>query len=264
MKKIAVMSDIHGNSAALQAVLEDIDTLEGIERIFLLGDLVAFGPTPKQTLSMIRREPRFSVVLGDTDQYVIAGARRSTGIKVEQTKLQQGIEWSARRLTPVDIVYLESLPVFQVMQIGQGHLLAVHGSLENSEAPFAIPANSPLSSRMSPDFRPVVLLRGHTHIPEDRMINELRVVNTGSTGLPFDGDPRAGYAILSYSDSGYIQVEFRRVYYNVEPVIAQLHALESPVADICAYNLRTGRQVGKDLIYNLKEGEQQPRIQQNW
>jgi len=100
---------------------------------------------------------------------------------------------------------------------------------------------------------------GHTHVPMDRTIKGVRVVNAGSVGLPFDGDPRACYAIISdpaarggvgaeqYPTS--TQVELRRVVYDVETVVEQFYAVNHPAADISAYNRWTGRSFGSSLIY---------------
>lgn len=97
-----------------------------------------------------------------------------------------------------------------------------------------------------------VIACGHTHVPMDRRINGVRVVNAGSVGLPFDGDPRACYAIIgNLAGAGDCSplVELRRVAYDVEKAVSQLYAVGYPAADISAYNLRTARSLGSELIY---------------
>jgi diadenosine tetraphosphatase ApaH/serine/threonine PP2A family protein phosphatase len=86
----------------------------------------------------------------------------------------------------------------------------------------------------------------------DRFIGNLRVVNAGSVGLPFDGDPRACYAIISNltaNGNDSIRVELKRVAYDIEQAVEQFYAANHPAADISAYNLRTGRSIGSNLIY---------------
>lgn len=100
-----------------------------------------------------------------------------------------------------------------------------------------------------------VLACGHTHVPMDRNVAGMRVINAGSVGLPFDGDPRGCYAIVS-SPTGNgespIQVQLRRVTYDIEEVVEQFFARDHPAADIGAYNLRTARSIGSNLIYTPK------------
>jgi diadenosine tetraphosphatase ApaH/serine/threonine PP2A family protein phosphatase len=88
-------------------------------------------------------------------------------------------------------------------------------------------------------------------MPMDRMLGGVRVINAGSVGLPFDGDPRACYALLAfpYSDAQPTRVELRRVAYDVEAAVDQFYTRHHPAADISAYNLRAARSIGSSLIY---------------
>jgi diadenosine tetraphosphatase ApaH/serine/threonine PP2A family protein phosphatase len=94
-----------------------------------------------------------------------------------------------------------------------------------------------------------LLLCGHTHVPMDRLVAGQRVVNVGSVGLPFDGDPRAGYTLIHLMPGGRYQVEMRRVAYDVEAVVEQLYAVAHPAAEVQAFNLRTARRLDSQLIY---------------
>jgi hypothetical protein len=84
------------------------------------------------------------------------------------------------------------------------------------------------------------------------MVGGMRMLNVGSVGLPFDGDSRACYAIVSglaVNGNAATQVQLRRVAYDVEKVVDQFQVRDHPAADIGAYNLRTARSIGSNLIY---------------
>jgi diadenosine tetraphosphatase ApaH/serine/threonine PP2A family protein phosphatase len=105
---------------------------------------------------------------------------------------------------------------------------------------------------MAVDPQVAVLVCGHTHVPMDRSLTNVRVVNAGSVWIPFDGDPRACYALISNvaaNGCGPTQVDLRRVPYDVEKAVEQLYDRHHPAADIGAYNLRTARSIGSNLIY---------------
>ena len=160
--------------------------------------------------------------------------------------------WTAERLEGEGLRFLESLPAFQVVSEGHSRLLAVHGSPRSDEEGLTVKTEAGEFDEMPVGPEVSILACGHTHVPMDRDVGRMRVVNAGSVGLPFDGDPRACYAIISRltaNGSGPIQVQLRRVAYDVEKVVEQFYACDHPAADIGAYNLRTARSIGTHLIY---------------
>ena len=249
---IAVLADIHGNIQALEAVFEDLECQESIDHVVVAGDLFTFGPAPNEVLARFQQLPRASFLLGNTDRYLVEGTYPSTnGGGDWQDKLLFSFQWTAERLEGEGFRFLEAMPAFQVVSESGCQLLAVHGSPRSDEEGLTVETASNELKEMSIEPQITVLACGHTHIPMDRSIGNLRVVNAGSVGLPFDGDPRACYAIISTSTNGNgpIQVQLRRVAYDVEKVVERFFARDHPAADVGAFNLRTARSIGTNLIY---------------
>ena len=251
--KVAVLADVHGNVVALEAVLKDVAQQGTIDHYIVPGDLFAFGPTPNEVFAPLQQLPNAHFLLGNTDRYLIEGTYPSTpGDGGWQDKLLLSFRWTAENLGNEGLRFLETLPATQVIRHGDRQILAVHGSPRSDEEGLTMKTTVEELQEMSIGAQVDVLICGHTHVPMDRRIGNLRVVNAGSVGLPFDGDPRACYALIS--DSGVngkraIQVELRRVPYDIEKAVEQFYAANHPAAEISAYNLRTGRSIGSSLIY---------------
>jgi len=251
--KTAILSDIHGNVVALEAVLKDLERQEGVDHIVVAGDLFSFGPAPNAVLAKLTQMSHARFLLGNTDRYLLEGTYPSTyGSGDWQDKLLFSFHWTAERLEGEGLRFLEVLPAFQLVSDGEYQLLAVHGSPRSDEEGLTMQTEASDFKAMSIGLRVAVLACGHTHVPMDRSVGGLRVVNAGSVGLPFDGDPRACYAVVScptVDGDGPILVQLTRVAYDVEEVVEQFYACRHPAADIGAYNLRAARSIGSNLIY---------------
>jgi putative phosphoesterase len=251
--KIAVLSDIHGNMVALEAVLEDLEEQGNADCIVVPGDMFAFGTAPIEVLNTLQQLPNAHFLMGNTDRYLLEGtypaAANGNGW---QDKLLLSFPWTAGRLGREGVSFLKTLPPYQIIRDGDWHMLAVHGSPRSDEEGLTVETPAEDIAHMRVTSEVGVIVCGHTHVQMDRTINRIRVVNAGSIGIPFDGDPRASYAIISnlagYGE-GLTQVKLRRVQYDVEKAVAEYYDLNHPAADISAYNLRTGRSMGSGLIY---------------
>jgi putative phosphoesterase len=249
----AVLSDIHGNILAFEAVLEDLQRQQDVDQVVVAGDMFTFGPAPDEVLARLRQLPRASILLGNTDRYLLEGTYPSTCDGGDwQDKLLYSFHWTAGRLEGEGLRFLEALPAFQIVSEGGRQLLAVHGSPRSDEEGLTVETEAGEIQHMPMGSQVAVLACGHTHIPMIRSIGNLQVVNAGSVGLPFDGDPRASYAIISNltgNGNGSAQVQLRRVAYDVEKAVEQFFANDHPAAEIGAFNLRTARSIGSSLIY---------------
>jgi putative phosphoesterase len=251
--EIAIISDIHGNAVALEAVLQDLERQGGADQIVIPGDLFAFGPAPYETLSSLRQLRNTHFLLGNTDRYLIQKTCPSTPTGSDwQSQLLYSFFWTAERLGLEGLDFLKTLPSSQVLQVGSRQLLAVHGSPRSDEEGLTPKTTSVDLEAMLIAPEVAILVGGHTHVPLDRLVGGLRVLNAGSVGLPFDGDPRACYVLISTEGVGNeetLQVQFRRVAYDIEKAISQFYITNYPAADISAYNLRTARSMGSSPIY---------------
>lgn len=251
--RTAVISDIHGNIVALESVLEDLERQGGADHIVVAGDLFTFCAAPNEVLARLRKLRRARFLLGNTDRYLLEGTYPSTeGSGGWQEMLLYSFQWTAEQLGREGLHFLEAVPSYQVITHGQRQLLAVHGSPKSDEEGLTVETEVSEFESMPIGAKVALLACGHTHVPMARTVGGVCVVNVGSVGLPFDGDPRACYAIVSClaaNGTGPTQVELRRVAYDVDRAIEQFYDRDHPAADIGAYNLRTARSIGTSLIY---------------
>jgi putative phosphoesterase len=251
--KVAILADIHGNNVALEAVLKDLEHQGGVDHVVVAGDLFTFGPAPNEVLARLQQLPSACFLLGNTDRYLLEERYPSSyGNGDWQDKLLFSFHWTAQRLDGEGFSFLETLPAFQLVEDGKYQLLTVHGSPRSDEEGLTMETMDSEFENMLIGQPVAVLACGHTHVPMDRNVAGMRVINAGSVGLPFDGNPRGCYAIVSSptgNGTGPMQVQLRRVAYDVEEVVEQFFARDHPAADIGAYNLRTARSIGSNLIY---------------
>jgi predicted phosphodiesterase len=251
MTRLAVISDIHGNSLALKAVLADLDAQGGDVHLIVLGDLVVYGPDPGGVLALLRERGPAFYVSGNTDRYLVEERYRdSLSQPGWQAQVLSSFPWTAGQLGDAGLRFLAGLPPTQLLYFGRRHVvLAAHGSPRDDEENVRTDTPDADLVTMFGDLPYNLLLCAHTHQPFDRVVAGRRIVNVGSVGLPFDGDPRAGYALIDLQTGGGYQVSLRRVAYDVEAVVQQLLAVDHPAATVGAYNLRTARPLGQELIY---------------
>ena len=212
--RVAAISDIHGNLPALEAVLAELDR-EGVQEILVAGDTIS-GPWPAEVFDVLEsRSAR--IVRGNADREVVERSDRYGPLEV----------WSADRLGDSRLAAARAWPLTIELEIdGLGAVLACH-STPSSEDPIytrITPADE--VARMFADVRADVVLCGHTHIQYDRMLpGGLRVVNPGSVGVPYEGEPGAFWALLGPD------VELRHTEYDVEAAAAAIELLGAPVGE---------------------------------
>ena len=216
--KVAIVSDFHGNLVALEAVLADLDQARP-DLIAHGGDLAFNGPRPVECVDR-SRELGWPGVVGNMDRAL----ENPTGRRVT---------WASRQLGPERNAWLQSLPMEwrQEDQIALVH--AVPGDLWRAIFPEADDAElravyGPLGARIA--------VYCHIHRPYVRTIDDLTVANSGSVGLPFDGDPRASYLVIEDGS-----VEHRRVDYDIEQAVADVIVSGLPEAEAVASMYRTAR-----------------------
>jgi putative phosphoesterase len=247
--RIAALSDIHGNSIALEAVLDDLAHQGDVDQIVVAGDFFAPGSDTHEVFDLLQELPQPYFVSGNADRYLVEQSYNTVySPDGWQGTLRRAFHWTDQQLSKAEWQFLESLPFAQQFKAGGQQILVVHGSPRSDEeglTPNTQPADF---NRMSVDHAVSLIICGHTHEPMNRIIGGIRVVNIGSAGLPFDGDPRACYAIISNVGDSF-SVEMRRVAYDIERAIQRLYAVEHPAAEMGAYNLRHGRPKGATDVY---------------
>jgi predicted phosphodiesterase len=219
--RIAVLSDLHGNLLALEAVLADLRRRGPFDQIVVAGDLVWSGPWPAEVVDRVRALNAV-VIQGNTDAFFCRTADNPPAGKQEE-RFAAHLTWMRERLGPERVRYLASLPFsHRISPAPGGDLLVVHANPTDYDRPISPHISDAeldellLVAGHEPDWR--ALAFGHLHIPFIRRWRGRLLVNVASVGLPLDGDPRAAYAILTW-DGALWQAEHHRVDYEV-PVVA--------------------------------------------
>ena len=224
--KIGLLSDVHANLPALEAVLEDMPP---VAEIICAGDVVGYNPWPAECLDRVR-EVSAATVRGNHDRTVETPERYRANRMAEA-----GLEHAKRELSTEGLAWLRSLPRATWFADGRYHLVHSHPASEREDA-YVYPEEFPALDRhldalgddapddaeggrgggdgdAGVDLDGLVL--GHTHVQGARSVDGRLVVNPGSVGQPRDGDPDAAYAVLDV-DAG--EVDLRRVAYDVDRV----------------------------------------------
>jgi putative phosphoesterase len=220
--RLGLISDVHGNLLALDAVLDELND-SGIDRLVCLGDLAA-GPEPRATIERLR-ELDCPVVLGNWDTWLLEGVP-TLELEVGPKLRDQG-HWSAAQLSEEDKEFLQGLPPQLELELDGTKVLCVHGSPRSMHEDIHATTSDAELAQMFNGNRPAVLAAGHTHVQLARLHGTTLIVNPGSVGLPFNSwppngalrmSPWAEYAILTVED-GCISTELRRALYDVSALI---------------------------------------------
>ena len=234
--RIAVVSDVHGNRTAFEAILADLrETTPDL--ILHGGDLPHGGSSPAEIVDLIR-DLGWNGVLGNTDEMLFkpetltAAASQSPVMQSLLSIIQEMAEATREALGEDRLEWLRNLPVRQV----RSPLALVHASptsLWRSPGPES--ADVELESSYGPLCQPITVY-GHIHHCFVRHVSDLTVVNAGSVSLSYDGDPRASYLLLDGREP-----TIRRVEYDLDREIDALRASKLPHADWIARMLRGAR-----------------------
>lgn len=244
----AIISDIHGNLEGLEAALADIRD-QGIEQIYCLGDIVGYGPNPRECIDLVTKCD--ACLLGNHDQGALfdpegfnSGAERA--IFWTRKMLESGDDRNNERRWE----FLGELP----RVIREDELLFVHGSARNPLNEYVFPEDIYNQRKMESIFGLVTkyCFQGHTHIPgiftEDlnflapeeidfqyTLGDAKALINVGSVGQPRNGDNRASYVVLDGKE-----IRFRRVEYDFEKTAAKIYAIPD-LDNFLGDRLRDGR-----------------------
>ena len=235
--RYALISDIHANLPALDAVLADIDRRGDADAIYHLGDLVGYSSRPNEVVARLR-ERGIAGIAGNYDSTVATGYNHC-GCRSESARQEElahlSYAFTRRVVTEETRRHLAALPFsLDVRPLG-GHLagprlVLVHGTPTLNTVYWTADRPDEFCLKMAE----VVGARagdaiafGHTHKPWHREVAGIHFVNTGSVGRPKDGDPRAGYVRLDIGTDP-PRVEVVRVAYDVERTIAGVRAAGLP------------------------------------
>ena len=228
MDATAVVTDIHANLPALQAVLGRIEQL-GIERMFCGGDLVGYGPHPDEVCELIQ-ERDIPTIHGNYD-YAIGRDLEDCGcayVTEHDRELgQRSVDWTLAHTSRRSKDFMRGLPFDQRFELAGRRVRLVHGSPRKVNEYHFEDKPARTFERIAADADCDVLVFGHTHKPWVREYGGVLFVNCGSVGKPKDGDPRAAFAVLRAARDG-VEVEIARVEYDAESVAREVAAAGLP------------------------------------
>jgi predicted phosphodiesterase len=238
--RIAVISDIHGNDVAFDAVLADLLRYPA-DQVVCLGDAIQGGPQPAQVARRLR-DLGCPVVMGNADAWLLTG--EETGrepIAAERLRQMAAVrEWSLAQLSDDERAFIASFQPTVELPIGAGHsLLCFHGSPTSFDDIILPQTPEEEFQQFLGAFSAHLLTGGHTHIQFIRRIGDRFHFNPGSVGLAyshhqpedrFRADPWAEYAVLTV-DGTHIGLEFRRVPFDVAELIRVYGESGRPYAD---------------------------------
>lgn len=211
MTRIAVISDIHANPFALDAVVEDIDRRD-IDEILVGGDLVGRGPLGSAVIERVA-ENQWACVRGNHEDYLINFWKEDVPPQWLVTDQWAASRWMAAELDQEHIEYIDALP-FTVSSSLEPTLRLFHGSPDSHSDGIGDWTSDQKLERHWDAIDEHVLACAHTHRPLVRQVRGGLIVNVGSVGLPFNGDPRAQYAIFEHQagdwDVDFIGVDYDR------------------------------------------------------
>jgi predicted phosphodiesterase len=243
--RVAVISDTHGNLLALDAVLADLDASGPYDEVVMAGDFAFGGPFPSECIERIRTSS-FRAVRGNTDEFIVEvatnGAYQAQGVEDGQRHTAAQIEidrWVAERLTGEQVDYLAGLPLRITISDQEDvlSLAVVHSTPWSTHPRVEEVAPVDVARRVVDESGARAVAYGHIHVQFQRRLNGRLLVAVGSVGLPFDGDQRAAYAVVTSSDTGWL-IDFHRVAYNVDLAVDQILRSGVPSASGFAETLK--------------------------
>lgn len=246
MARIALFGDVHGNALALEAVRKAVKAAKP-DAILVAGDIVLNGPEPGASVDGVRELEAAGalVVQGNTDvavadfDYAAAFPWLTEGVP---ESFRAAAEWAHEALGPDRVDWLRRLPAERRLRLDDTLILVCHASPGSQTSGFdqVLDPNVTLERVSRTDAR--VIGCGHTHIPEVRDLGWKVIVNSGSAGYVFDGDPTASWALIELAE-GEVHAEIRRVEFDVMAVSNAISERGLPGDVYRAATVRTGKLV---------------------
>jgi hypothetical protein len=225
--KISILSDIHGNLPALEAVLRHARSRGAAERIICLGDLTGYGPFPEE-VACWSRAPQVVNILGDYDKKVLNKKQRKENWgQIKTAHKRDMFAWTYQALSKRSRQYLRSFPESREITV-EGVMIHLSHSGPSGHQDYIGP-DTPQErlAELAANTDAQVLAFGHTHRAFSRLVDGVLFVNPGTVGRPDDGDPRASYAILDI-EQGHLTVHHFRVPYDIMATMSALRRAGLP------------------------------------
>jgi predicted phosphodiesterase len=248
--RFAIFSDVHGNLAALDVMLNDLASVGEVDQIWCLGDFVLMGSRPAQCLERLRAlheqhgKEKVRYIGGNTDRYIVMGERPSLGIAADETayevqrkrhrRYETIYQWTAHQLSFADYQFLQRLLGRELHQNveGYGHVFGAHAIPGNDESSALAPTSTEeVAADALLDREGRLMLVGHTHRQMDRTVKRWRVMNPGSVGMSSTTPGMAEWMLLTVTGDG-VETDFRSLPYDTEGMLADAATTSYPDLDL--------------------------------
>jgi putative phosphoesterase len=234
--KIALVSDIHGNLPALEAVLQHAGEMK-VKTIWCLGDFTGFGANPDQVVLLLKKLKSIGII-GNYDQTVLKMPKKSEELKEKLVPEKWfSFDWTYHQLSKKSLDYLKDLPETRKETVKDWKVLFTHGSPDSIDEPLTDETPQEHLKELAHKAHANLILCGHSHQPFMRFAGGSIFINPGSVGRMFDGDPRASYAVISIKKHK-VEVDFFRIDYDIDKAAGAQMAAGLP--DVFAEITRRG------------------------
>lgn len=244
--RLAIISDIHGNLFALEAAIQDLESVGELDLIWCLGDLAAWGTRPTEAVAKVRElqakygEEKFKVIGGNTDRYIIAGqrpmippAKNEEGMQKRRANFAMRddiLNWALAQLSWEDYEFLAKTLGRELRKRvdGYGDLIGFH-AIPGDDDSIALRPDAPEEEALDAllDREGRLAIGGHTHLVMDRQLGDWRVINPGSIGLSMTDPNFAEWALISFEGSE-ANIDFRKVPCDFQQMIDEMETVGYP------------------------------------
>jgi predicted phosphodiesterase len=221
--RVAVLSDVHGNAVALEAVLRDVASAQ--PDLLVFGGDLTWGPLPEETRALVEPlRPSAVFVRGNAERALTDAARQMDERSLEELSARE--RWMVERHSPETHAFLSGFVESAVVEIaGLGAVRFCHGSPRSDEELITYATPEPRMRALLAGVPEKVLVSAHTHIRFDRMVAGVRSLNPGSVGMPYEERAGAYWALLGPD------VDLRRTEYDVDEAVRRYRATGDPLAE---------------------------------
>ncbi len=232
--RIALISDLHGNKVALDAVMADIEA-NRCDQVVCLGDVATLGPDPRGVIDILRKLG-CPCILGNHDAFMLDEHLIHT--YTEAPIIVEAVEWCRKRLVEADFDLIRGFVDGLIIDLGDGHTLQLfHGTPTSHMIDMLATTTPDKLDEMLDGNRATVMAGGHTHIQMLRQHKGILLVNPGSVGMPFEEYVNGGApALMGHSEyaivegaNGTVNVNLRRVNVDRGAARAAIVATDHPL-----------------------------------
>lgn len=262
--RLAFLADVHSNLPALEAVRDDL-LLAAPDQVFLCGDQINRCPWPNEVLALIAAM-QWPMILGNHEIVVLQLAESSYLPIFDDRRRFADLWWTYEMLTPENLARIGVLPAERTIVIDDAPpILLVHGLRGDAfDGIYPTLSDAQVAARIRNVETPT-LVAAHTHWPLDRHVEGRHILNPGSVGMPYNGDPRAQYMLLDLVDGVWVPT-FRQVDYDHSVVRAAFDELGlfhayGPMGILYWKTVETGEPWVSDFLIWVRD--QAPILQDN-